>query len=91
MVTITSDNEISKMDEKKSPNMEDLESSATYLTSDITELHPKPVPNDPLDPLNWSTFQKHTILAIVMALYVYPSNTALGNALTKIDISCSHI
>ncbi|KAJ4351146.1 uncharacterized protein N0V89_006485 [Didymosphaeria variabile] len=31
--------------------------------------HPQAVQNDALDPLNWSSFQKHTILAIVMALY----------------------
>lgn len=30
-------------------------------------LHPQAV-DDALDPLNWSAFQKHTILAIVMAL-----------------------
>lgn len=30
-------------------------------------LHPQPV-DDALDPLNWSTFHKHTILAIVMSL-----------------------
>lgn len=30
-------------------------------------LHPQAV-KDVLDPLNWSNFQKHTILAIVMAL-----------------------
>jgi hypothetical protein len=33
----------------------------------ILVLHPQPV-DDPLDPLNWSFFQKHGILAIVMAL-----------------------
>lgn len=31
-------------------------------------LHPQPT-SDPLDPLNWSSFRKHSILAIVMALY----------------------
>jgi hypothetical protein len=30
-----------------------------------TRLHPQPT-SDPLDPLNWSTFQKHGILSIVM-------------------------
>jgi hypothetical protein len=30
-------------------------------------LHPLPT-TDVLDPLNWSTFRKHTILGIVMAL-----------------------
>lgn len=29
---------------------------------------PQPVLRDSMDPLNWSGFQKHTILAIVMAL-----------------------
>jgi hypothetical protein len=33
----------------------------------ILNLQPQPV-DDPLDPLNWSFFQKHGILAIVMAL-----------------------
>ena len=28
-------------------------------------LHPQPT-SDPLDPLNWSSFQKHGILSIVM-------------------------
>ena len=33
------------------------------------KLHPQPT-SDPLDPLNWSRLQKHTILAIVMFKYV---------------------
>lgn len=33
------------------------------------KLFPTPVQNDGLDPLNWSSFQKHVILSIVMALY----------------------
>ena len=37
------------------------------LSGDGIVLHPQPV-DDPMDPLNWSTFHKHTILAIVMAL-----------------------
>ncbi|KAF6832983.1 major facilitator superfamily transporter [Colletotrichum musicola] len=39
------------------------------LTKDGFSVHPQPVQDDPLDPLNWSTFQKNTILSIVMALY----------------------
>ncbi|GKT60202.1 MFS transporter [Colletotrichum tofieldiae] len=39
------------------------------LTKDGFSVHPQPVPGDAMDPLNWSSFQKHTILAIVMALY----------------------
>ncbi|KAL1592652.1 hypothetical protein SLS60_011068 [Paraconiothyrium brasiliense] len=39
------------------------------LSKDGIILHPQAVQNDALDPLNWSSFQKHTILAIVMALY----------------------
>ncbi|KAK1758951.1 MFS transporter [Echria macrotheca] len=39
------------------------------LSKDGFPLFPQPVPSDPLDPLTWSPTQKHTILAIVMALY----------------------
>lgn len=35
------------------------------VTRDGFRLHPQPT-SDGLDPLNWSFFQKHTILAIVM-------------------------
>ena len=38
------------------------------VTRDGFRLHPQPT-SDPLDPLNWTSFQKHTILAIVMFLY----------------------
>ncbi|KAJ9613355.1 hypothetical protein H2200_003297 [Cladophialophora chaetospira] len=38
------------------------------VTRDGFRLHPQPT-TDPLDPLNWSSFQKHSILAIVMFKY----------------------
>jgi hypothetical protein len=38
------------------------------VTRDGFRVHPQPT-TDPLDPLNWSSFQKHTILAVVMFLY----------------------
>ncbi|KAH0429119.1 hypothetical protein CcaCcLH18_08616 [Colletotrichum camelliae] len=38
------------------------------ITKDGFSVHPQPVQDDPLDPLNWSAFQKNSILAIVMAL-----------------------
>lgn len=38
------------------------------LSKDGLPLFPQPVLGDELDPLNWSKVQKHTILAIVMAL-----------------------
>lgn len=38
------------------------------VTRDGFRLHPQPT-SDPMDPLNWSNFQKHTILAIVMFKY----------------------
>ncbi|KAF2431242.1 major facilitator superfamily transporter [Tothia fuscella] len=41
---------------------------AVPLSKDGIKLHPQPT-SDPLDPLNWSSFKKHSILAIVMALY----------------------
>jgi hypothetical protein len=37
------------------------------ITKDGIALHPQPT-SDPLDPLNWSTWRKNSILAIVMAL-----------------------
>ena len=40
----------------------------SVVTRDGFRLHPQPT-SDPLDPLNWTSFQKHTILAIVMYLY----------------------
>ncbi|GJN80469.1 hypothetical protein PLIIFM63780_003995 [Purpureocillium lilacinum] len=39
------------------------------LSKDGFKLFPQPVPSDPLDPLNWSWVQKHSILGIIMALY----------------------
>src|SRR5690348_3371594 len=38
------------------------------LSRDGLKLFPQPVLGDDLDPLNWSSVQKHTILAIVMSL-----------------------
>jgi hypothetical protein len=38
------------------------------LSKDGLPLFPQPVLGDNLDPLNWSSMQKHTILAIVMSL-----------------------
>ena len=59
------------------PTSKDLEKSVVEpdsttdvptLTKDGMRLHPQPT-SDPLDPLNWTTGKKHSILAIVMALY----------------------
>jgi hypothetical protein len=38
------------------------------LSKDGLPLFPQPVLGDDLDPLNWSSVQKHSILAIVMSL-----------------------
>ncbi|KAJ9664904.1 hypothetical protein H2201_004956 [Coniosporium apollinis] len=38
------------------------------VLKDGIRLHPQPT-SDPLDPLNWTSLKKHTILAVVMALY----------------------
>ena len=37
------------------------------VTKDGFRLHPQPT-TDPLDPLNWSKFRKHSILGVVMYL-----------------------
>lgn len=42
------------------------------VTKDGVKLHPQPT-GDPLDPLNWSSMRKHTILGIVMFKYVFAS------------------
>lgn len=53
------------------PMQVSIEKGDTHLVCDAgvpaerTKVHPQPTA-DPLDPLNWSTLQKHVILAIVM-------------------------
>ncbi|TQB72797.1 hypothetical protein MPDQ_006440 [Monascus purpureus] len=42
--------------------------TATTVEKNGIKLHPQPT-SDPLDPLNWSRLQKHTILGIVMFKY----------------------
>lgn len=46
------------------PNVENV------VTKDGIRVHPQPT-TDPLDPLNWTFFQKHSILAIVMLKFVF--------------------
>ena len=45
----------------------DRQSYDISISKDGVKLHPQPTA-DPLDPLNWSSAKKHTILAIVMYL-----------------------
>ena len=40
-------------------------SEPAVVTKDGVKVHPQPTA-DPLDPLNWSTWRKNTILGIVM-------------------------
>lgn len=53
------------------PMQVSIEKGDTHLVchtggpADRTKVHPQPT-TDTLDPLNWSTLQKHVILAIVM-------------------------
>ncbi|TLS25637.1 hypothetical protein PpBr36_07806 [Pyricularia pennisetigena] len=62
---------------RQQPTGHDAEDIAVQIDStelvQVTEnglkLFPQPVADDALDPLNWSSAQKHTILAIIMALY----------------------
>lgn len=51
------------VNEKGLVDQEDTEAGA--ITKGGLKLHPQPT-RDPLDPLNWSTWRKHVILAIVM-------------------------
>ena len=41
------------------------DSYGTSLGRDEKQLHPRPT-KDPKDPLNWTAYRKHTILALVM-------------------------
>ena len=45
-----------------------LEADEVVLGKDGFRLFPQPILDDELDPLNWSSTRKHTILAIVMSL-----------------------
>lgn len=56
-----------KLDEKVPLDSEIGQSEEIGVSRDGVKLHPQPTA-DPLDPLNWSSFKKHTILAIVMYL-----------------------
>ncbi|KAM3424476.1 hypothetical protein BST61_g6480 [Cercospora zeina] len=61
--------------EKKGSVVESRDTEAGLVSAEVLvdkngfKLFPIPVQGDALDPLNWPTFQKHTILGIVMALY----------------------
>jgi hypothetical protein len=65
--------------EKESKVLEPVEGQADggepgQITAEVLldpngfKLFPQPVRGDDLDPLNWTSFQKHVILSIVMAL-----------------------
>ncbi|GES63888.1 MFS transporter [Aspergillus terreus] len=60
------------------------------------KIHPQPT-SDPLDPLNWSRLQKHTILGIVMLkyfLFTYITTTTVPSfpdIQTQFDISYSQV
>lgn len=55
------------MDEKRSVSLNGSPADDVGVVRDGMKLHPQPTA-DPLDPLNWSSAKKHTILAIVMYL-----------------------
>jgi hypothetical protein len=65
--TITS-KKMSDADFKSSDEEPNQATSELYFTKDGRKLFPQPVGGDVLDPLNWSSSQKHVILAIIMAL-----------------------
>ncbi|KAF2089930.1 putative MFS transporter [Saccharata proteae CBS 121410] len=55
-------------DNEKSHSVDSSAVEAPVVLKDGMKLHPQPT-SDPLDPLNWSSARKNSILAIVMALY----------------------
>lgn len=64
------------------------EKADVSLGQDGDIVHPQPT-SDPLDPLNWSRHQKHTILGIVMLKYVRPP--AAAKAIVHIPTSAKQI
>lgn len=56
---------ITAMDEKQPVPTELGVMGDTTLEQNGIKIHPQPT-SDPLDPLNWSRLEKHTILGIVM-------------------------
>ncbi|KAI4215982.1 MAG: hypothetical protein LQ351_001478 [Letrouitia transgressa] len=58
-----------ELDEKSAPTGIIEQPDGLAILKDGMRLHPQPT-SDPLDPLNWSSLKKHTILAIVMFLLV---------------------
>ncbi len=54
-------------DEKGIMDQDRGDSYDLAASENALKLHPQPTA-DPLDPLNWTSFRKHTILAIVMYL-----------------------
>lgn len=56
-----------RLDEKAFVATEPSNVDGAAISKDGMRVHPQPTA-DPLDPLNWSSFKKHTILAIVMYL-----------------------
>ena len=65
MDTAVPDEKAEVRDEKAQDITEKGETIGSEWSHEGLELHPKPT-SDPLDPLNWSSFKKHSILAIVM-------------------------
>lgn len=56
-----------QLDGKAPIDSEISQSEEVGVVKDGMRVHPQPT-GDPLDPLNWSAFKKHLILAIVMYL-----------------------
>jgi hypothetical protein len=56
---------ITAIDEKQSVPIELGVIGETTIEQNGIKIHPQPT-SDPLDPLNWSRPEKHTILGIVM-------------------------
>lgn len=56
---------VSAINEKQSVPVELGVIGETTIEQNGVKIHPQPT-SDPLDPLNWSRLEKHTILGIVM-------------------------
>jgi hypothetical protein len=79
-VDLGSSQSTSAIDEKQSVPVELGIIRETTREQNGTKIHPQPT-SDPLDPLNWSRLEKHTILGIVMfkSVLVYLNILAIAN------------
>ncbi|KAI9730351.1 MAG: hypothetical protein M1834_005861 [Cirrosporium novae-zelandiae] len=96
---ILGDQELPSNEPSKDPSMTEkgaLAETHPELLKDGMHLHPQPT-SDPLDPLNWTSIRKHSVLGIVMLkyfLFTYLTTTTVpsfAELQTQYDINVSEV